>query len=71
LLYIIKVLVCVLLVSFNSAKVFAENNIVGDSQVIQQGLVQSSDNKVFQDLIQVDEVILDIAGTSLLRAQED
>lgn len=70
-LYIIKVLVCVLFVSFNSAKVFAENNIVGDSQVIQQGLVQSSDNKVFQDLIQVDEEILDIAGTSLLIAKEE
>ena len=67
----IKVLVCVLLVSFNSAKVFAGNNIIGDSQVIQQGHVQFSDNKVFQDLIQVDEEILDIAETSLLIAKEE
>ena len=57
--------------SLQSAITYAENNIVGNLQVIQHGQVQHSDNKLFQDLIQIDEQLLDIAETSLLIAKEE
>jgi tetratricopeptide (TPR) repeat protein len=70
-IWFIKVLVCVLLVCCDPAITFAENNIVDNSQVIQHGQTQHSDNKLFQDLIQIDEQFLDIAETSLLIAKEE
>jgi tetratricopeptide (TPR) repeat protein len=70
-IWFIKVLVCALLASCNTAITFAENNIVDNLQVIRNGQVQHSDNKLFQDLIQIDEQFLDIAETSLLIAKEE
>ncbi|HJO48056.1 MAG TPA: tetratricopeptide repeat protein, partial [Candidatus Scalindua sp.] len=70
-IWLIKVLVCALLASCNTAITFAENNIVDNLQVIQNGQAQHSDNKLFQDLIQIDEQFLDIAETSLLIAKEE
>ncbi len=70
-IWFIKVLVCVLLACCNTAITFAENNIVDNLQVIQHGQTQHSDNKLFQDLIQIDEQFLDIAETSLLIAKEE
>jgi tetratricopeptide (TPR) repeat protein len=69
--WLIKVLVSVLLVHCVPAITFAENNIVDNSQVIQHDQAQHSDNKLFQDLIQIDEKLLDIAETSLLIAREE
>ena len=70
-IWFIKVLVCALLTCCNTAITFAENNIVDNLQVIQHGQAQHSDNKMFQDLIQIDEQLLDIAETSLLIAKEE
>ena len=70
-IWFIKVLVCALLTCCNTAITFAENNIVDNLQVIQHGQAQHSDNKLFQDLIQIDEQFLDIAETSLLIAKEE
>ncbi len=66
-----KVLVCVLLVPGDPAITFAENNITENLQVIQHGQVQHSGNKLFQDLIHIDEQLIDIAETSLLIAKEE
>jgi len=70
-IWFIKVLVCALLTCCNTAITFAENNIVDNLQVIQHGQTQHSDNKLFRDLIQIDEQFLDIAETSLLIAKEE
>ena len=69
-IWLIKVLVSVLLVRCDPAVIFAENNIVDNLQAIQHDQAQHSDNKLFQDLIQIDEQLLDIAETSLLIAKE-
>ena len=70
-IWLIKVLVSVLLVRCDPAVIFAENNIVDNLQAIQHDQAQHSDNKLFQDLIQIDEQLLDIAETSLLIAKEE
>jgi regulator of sirC expression with transglutaminase-like and TPR domain len=71
-IWLIKVLVCALLASCNTAITLAENNIVDNLQVIQTWTRRKhSDNKLFQDLIQIDEQLLDIAETSLLIAKEE
>jgi tetratricopeptide (TPR) repeat protein len=69
--WFIKVFICVLLVRCSPAITFAENNIVENLQVIQHGQAQHSDNKLFQDLVQIDEQLLDIAEISLLIAKEE
>jgi len=69
--WFVKVLVSVLLACCNTAITLAENNIVDNLQVIQHGQAQDSDNKLFRDLIQIDEQLLDIAETSLLIAKEE
>lgn len=70
-IWFIKMLVCVLLVRCDPAITYAENNIIENLQVVQHGQAQHPDNKLFQDLIQIDEQPLDIAETSLLIAKEE
>ena len=70
-IWFIRMLVSVLLACCSTSITLAENNIVDNLQVIQHGQVQHSDNKLFQDLIQIDEQLLDIAETSLLIAKEE
>ncbi|MFQ5686077.1 MAG: tetratricopeptide repeat protein [Candidatus Scalindua sp.] len=70
-IWFVKALICFLLASCGTAITFAENNIVDNLQVVQHGQSQHSDNKLFQDLIQIDEQLLDIAETSLFIAREE
>jgi len=69
--WFINALLCVLHAPCHSEITFAENKPVERLQVVQHGQSQLSDNKLFQDLIQIDERFLDIAETSLLIAKEE
>jgi tetratricopeptide (TPR) repeat protein len=66
----INLLVCVLLIAGNSKSIFADN-IIENSQAIQDNQAQYSDNKLFQDLIQTDGKSLNITEMSLLIAKEE
>ena len=66
----INLLVCVLVIAGNSKSIFADN-ISEDLQAIQYNQAQYSDNKLFQDLIQLDEESLNITEMSLLIAREE
>jgi tetratricopeptide (TPR) repeat protein len=66
----INLLVCVLLIAGNSKSIFADN-ISEDPQAIQYNQAQYSNNKLFQDLIQIEDESLDITEMSLLIAKEE
>jgi len=66
----INLLVCVLFIASNSKNIFADN-ISENLQIIRYAQVQSSDNGLFQDLIQISEESLNIAERSLQIAKEE
>ena len=67
---LMNMLLCVLFIAGNSKSIFADN-IFEDSQTIRDNQAQFLDNRLFQDLIQIDEESLDIAEMSLLIAKEE
>ena len=66
----INLLVCVLLIAGNSKSILADNTFA-DYQATQENHAQCLDNKLFQDLLQIDEESLNIAEMSLLIAKEE
>ena len=69
-IWLMSLLVCVLLIAGNSKSIFADN-VFEDFQSTQNNQAQLLDNKLFQDLIQIDEESLNIAEMSLQIAKEE
>ncbi len=70
-LWFVKIVVCVISLFINSGNIFSNSEIPGNQQDTQINQVQTPDNKLFHDLMQVSNEYLNIAKTSLLIAKEE